>query len=123
MLRLKQLERTGVHDVFDSNMENSFEIVDGEETLGYVCYEMRDEETKRIWIEFLLAEYRGNGDGETMIHALFEKGYEDIQGSAIYGPHFFWKSIGAVFEDEVQEEDFDGIWFTLTREDFYTESK
>lgn len=123
MLQIRALHQEGIHDVFDGDIEHSHEVVENGEVLGYVCYRESEKEAKRIWMEFILAKHRGNGDGERMIHALFEKGYERIEGTAIYGPHFFWESVGAVFEDEVDEDACDGVWFTLSREDFYKKDK
>lgn len=123
MLEIRKLNRKGIHDVFDSEMENSHEIIENEQVLGYVCFRESTMVQKRIWLEFILAEHRGHGDGERMIHALFEQGYDKIEGTAIYGPHFFWESIGAIFEDEVEEDACDGVWFALTKEDFYKKDK
>ncbi len=119
MLEVKPLKTRGIHDVFDDNMENSYRIIEDGETLGYVCYFKSKEKKQKIWVEFLLAVHRGRGDGETMLRALFEKGFEQIEGTAIYGPHFFWESMGAVFEDEVEENVYDGTYFCLTKENFY----
>jgi len=115
-LEVVPLMEKGIHDVFDGDMENSYMIKDGEEVLGYVCY--HETSPKTIWIEYLLAKEPGKGHGVPMVKSLFNLGYERINGSAIYGPHFFWTNVGAVFEDEVEEELYDGTRFSLLRSTF-----
>lgn len=116
MVEIEPLLETGVHDVFDSEKERSFAVKEKGETIGYVCFWEQSQDS--IWIEFLLAKRRGQGDGVTILQALFEKGYNVMEGTAIYGPHFFWKHVGAEFEDEVEEDLCDGTPFVLRKEHF-----
>lgn len=118
-MELMPLQEKGIHDVFDGDMEHSYVIQHENETLGYVCF--HEAEPKTICVEFILAKKRGSGHGISMVKALFDLGYETIKGTAIYGPHFFWLSIGAVFDDEVDEDAFDGTFFTLSNIDFLKE--
>lgn len=116
MVKIQQLRETGIHDVFDCDQAHSFAVLENGETIGYVCFwELSPE---RIWIEFILAKKRGNGDGSIILQALFDKGYKAINGTAIYGPHFFWKRVGAEFEEEVDEDSCDGEPFLLRKENF-----
>ena len=78
----------------------------------------RARKRKTIWVEYIQAERRGRGDGQRMLQALFSLGYNRIEGAAIYGPHFFWEDVGAVFLDKVSEDRFDGTYFYLTKEGF-----
>lgn len=119
MLEMKPLETKGIHEVFDGDMENSYRVIEDGETIGYVCLHESKSKPKTIWLEYILAKHRGRGDGEKMLRVLFEKGYEKITGTAIYGPHFFWEDMGAVFDDEVEEDLYDGTYFTLSKENFY----
>jgi len=117
LVKMERLTVQGIHDVFDQEMENSYEVKEGECIIGYLCF--HENEKGVVWMDFILAKERGDGDGEKMIEALFERGIEQIEGTSIYGPHFFWMKCGAKFLDEVEEYSYDGIFFTLSKADFY----
>lgn len=116
MFKIKPLKVSGIHEVFDMDLKNSYEVMEGDNVIGYVQFYKNKE--KSIWVEYIQAKEKGKGDGRKIIQALFELGYEKIEGTAIYGPHFFWIEVGAVFEEEPQEDIYDGFSFELTKNNF-----
>lgn len=116
MFHVEKLKEKGIHEVFDSDLENSYVIKENGQTLGYVNY--RENGDKSLWLEFILAEKRGRGYGYKMLEALFSLGYSKIEGTSIYGPHSFWLEMGAEFDEEPVEDIYDGFHFVLTKENF-----
>lgn len=117
-MEIKKLDVKGIHDVFDSDMDNSYLFKDNGDVIGYACF--RKTENDSIWMEYILATSRGEGKGIEILTYLFNNGIPEIQGTAIYGPHLFWESVGAEFSEEVEENPFvyDGTYFVLTKEMF-----
>lgn len=113
---LRPIAETGIHDVFDDYPDQSFAVTDDDELLGYVC--LRGREGRTAWVEHILASSRGRGYGKRILETVFHKGYDRLEGTAIYGPHFFWERMGADFHEEVTENELDGTPFVLTRSAF-----
>jgi|SRR5690625_2234156 len=116
MITLEKLDEKGVHDVFDDDMDNSYQAKDGEQVVGYLNFQ--EMKNGSAWVEFILAEVEGVGYGRDMIRALFDLGYHTITGTSIHGPHYFWLAIGATFYEEPDEDTFDGMLFELTLKNF-----
>lgn len=116
MLTIEPLKKLGIHNVFDGYMKASYVVRENRVLIGYVCF--HETERKVIWVHYILAERRGSGAGVKMLQALFNQGYQEIQGTAVYGPHLFWKSVGSVFLDEVKEGYYNGTQFVLNKSSF-----
>ncbi|PLS19456.1 hypothetical protein CVD28_03300 [Bacillus sp. M6-12] len=111
--------KKGVHSCFDEALDESHELKENEHTIGYIRFHER-EEGKGAWIEFILAKERSKRYGDKIIQYVFDHfPFEYVEGTSIYEPHFFWKRIGATFDDEVDEDACDGTYFILYRENFY----
>lgn len=116
MLVLEKLNKKGIHDVFDGDMDNSYQVKDCGDVVGYLNFQK--SESGSAWVDFILAKKKGLGYGKDMINTIFELGFDKIEGMSIYGPHFFWLSIGATFYEEPGEDIHDGVLFELTKENF-----
>lgn len=116
MVIIEALKETGVHDVFDAYIDESYKVSKDGELLGHIC--MRELSVNTFWVEHILASKRGMGFGLDILKSVFDTGVECLEGSAIFGPHLFWESVGAIFEYKVDEDDTEGVHFKLTKHDF-----
>lgn len=109
----------GIHECFDEDIENSYEVVSDHQTIGYVSFTYGSD-PKVINIEFIMAVKKFRGYGREILKTLFEElPIEEMQGTAILENQYFWKNNGAEFYMEVTEDDLDGVPFTLKKESFY----
>lgn len=111
-----------VHEIFDDEGNTSIQIYSEEEVVGGIAFTLTSDK-KGAYIEFIQAEKRGEGRGDILVAYLFNsRGLDYLIGSTIYEPHFFWKRIGADFDYEVSEDDWDGVRFKLTRASFFNKT-
>lgn len=109
----------GIHECFDEDIENAYEVLVDNQTIGYVSFTYPSNQ-KVIWLDFILAVKRGSGHGREIVDTLFkELSIDEIHGTAILELHYFWKNNGAIFDMEVTEDDYDGVFFSLTKKSFY----
>lgn len=93
-----------------SNCRIIFKIEDEEEEtpLGVVEYRriVGDRGKKEIYIDYIeiFREYRYKGYGREVIELLKEE-YEIIEGISVIDAIGFWKSIGCIYENNIDKDD------------------